>query len=42
MSDVKFAVTSLIARLDIICYTNGIGDSSGRLWYGDLDAVGKL
>ena len=42
MGDVKFAAVSLIVRLDIICPTNGIGDCSGRLWYGDLDAAGKL
>jgi hypothetical protein len=41
MGDVKFAAVSLIVRLDIVCYTNGIGDCSGRLWYGDLDAAGK-
>jgi hypothetical protein len=42
MGDVKLVAVSLIVRLDTICYTNGIGDCSGRLWYGDLDAVGKL
>jgi hypothetical protein len=42
MGDVKFAAVSMIVKLDVICCTNGIGDCPGRLWYGDLDAAGKL
>src|SRR5271170_435454 len=38
MGNVKVAAVSLIVGLDIICPTNRIGDCSGRLWYGDLDA----